>query len=161
MRVLVMAFAISLASTACLSNPQATPSSQTPAVVATPSPEPSEDAPPSLGGAPIDPTATFTRVQNEVFTPTCSSIGCHDSLGQQSGLVLARGSGYANTVGKASVETPTLKLIQPNDPTNSYLYRKITGAGITGNRMPQGGPYLSDTQLQLVRDWIRRGAPND
>jgi len=38
---------------------------------------------------------------------------------------------------------------------------KITGAGITGDRMPQGGPYLTDAQIKLVRDWIRRGAPND
>ena len=30
------------------------------------------------GGEPIDPTATFTRVQNEIFTPTCGAIGCHD-----------------------------------------------------------------------------------
>ena len=49
----------------------------------------------------------------------------------------------------------------PNDPANSYLYRKIAGAGITGDRMPQGGPYLTDAQTKLVRDWIRRGAPND
>ena len=33
------------------------------------------------GGEPIDPTATFTRVQNEIFTPTCAAIGCHDRLG--------------------------------------------------------------------------------
>ena len=33
--------------------------------------------------------------------------------------------------------------------------------GITGDRMPQGGPYLTDAQTKLVRDWIRRGAPND
>ena len=29
--------------------------------------------------------------------------------------------------------------VAPVDPANSYLYRKITGAGITGDRMPQGG----------------------
>jgi len=112
-------------------------------------------------GDPIDPTATFTRVQNEIFTPTCAAIGCHDRLGQQSQQVLAQGSAYANTVGVHSVENPALLRVAPGDFANSYLYRKITGAGITGDRMPQNGPPLSDAQIKLVRDWIRRGAPND
>ncbi len=116
---------------------------------------------PGLGSEPIDPTATFSRVQNEIFTPTCGAIGCHDALGQQQGQILTAGKAYANTVGVPSTELPSLLRVAPGDPANSYLYRKITGAGITGDRMPQGGPYLSDAQTKLVRDWIRRGAPND
>jgi hypothetical protein len=116
---------------------------------------------PGLGSEPIDPTATFTRVQNEIFTPTCGAIGCHDTLGRQEGMILTVGRAYANTVGVASTQNPSLLRVAPNDPANSYLYRKITGAGITGDRMPQGGPYLTDAQTKLVRDWIRRGAPND
>lgn len=110
---------------------------------------------------PPDPTATFTRVQNEVFTPTCTTIACHDPLGQQSQMVLIPGQAYANTVNRPSVEMPSLMRVRPNDPANSYLYRKITGAGITGDRMPLNQPPLSEQQLSLVRDWIRRGAPND
>jgi len=113
------------------------------------------------GGEPVDPTATFTRVQNEIFTPTCAALGCHDSLGQQSSQILAPGKSYAQTVNHPSVEMPGLMRVVPGDPANSYLYRKITGAGITGDRMPQGGPFLTDAQIKLVRDWIRRGAPND
>ena len=116
---------------------------------------------PGLGGEPIDPTATFTRVQNEVFTPNCARLGCHDPLGRQQGQILAAGRAYSFIVGVPSVEMPGLVRIKPADPANSYLYRKITGAGITGDRMPQGGPYLTDAQIKLIRDWIRRGAPND
>jgi len=116
---------------------------------------------PGGGGDPIDPTATFTRVQSEVFTPTCARIGCHDALGQQSQLVLTAARSYEQTVNRPSVEMPNLSRVLPNDPSNSYLYRKITGTGITGDRMPQGLPPLSDAQIKLVRDWIRRGAPND
>jgi len=116
---------------------------------------------PGGGPEPIDPTATFTRVQNEIFTPTCAAIGCHDTLGQQQGQILTPGRAYANTVRVASTEMPSLMRVLPGDPANSYLYRKITGAGITGDRMPQGGPFLTDAQIKLVRDWIRRGAPND
>ena len=116
---------------------------------------------PGVGGEPVDPNATFTRVQNEVFTPSCTLIGCHDTLGQQSQMVLTAGRAYAQTVNVNSVEMPQLRRIQPNDPANSYLYRKITGAGITGERMPLQLPPLSDEKIRLVRDWIRRGAPND
>lgn len=116
--------------------------------------------PGSGGGDPIDPTATFTRVKAEVL-PTCAAVGCHGTIAPQDNLVLAPAVAYANTVGVASVENPSLHRIAPNDPANSYLYRKITGTGITGERMPLGGPYLSDAQIKLVRDWIRRGAPND
>lgn len=116
---------------------------------------------PDGGPLPPDPTATFTRVQAEIFTPTCATLGCHDPLGQQSQLVLSAGRAYANTVGVGSVEMPQLQRVAPNDPTNSYLYRKITGAGITGDRMPLNKPPLSEAEIALVRDWIRRGAPND
>src|SRR5258706_149234 len=121
-----------------------------------------EPTDPGVGsGEPPDPTATFTRVQNEVFTPTCAQLGCHDPLGKQEQQVLSAGQAYANTVGRPSVEMPSLLRIAPNDPANSYLYRKITGSGITGDRMPQGQSPLTDAQIKLVRDWIRRGAPND
>jgi hypothetical protein len=76
-------------------------------------------------------------------------------------MILTAGRAYANIVNVPSVEMPSLMRIAPNDPPNSYLYRKITGAGITGDRMPQSLPPLSDAQISLVRNWIRRGAPND
>jgi hypothetical protein len=116
---------------------------------------------PGVDGEPIDQSATFTRVQNEIFTPTCASIGCHDPLGQQSQMILTSGRAYAMIVNVPSVEMPNLPRIAPNDPANSYLYRKITGAGITGERMPLSLPPLSDDKIALVRNWIRRGAPND
>ena len=112
------------------------------------------------GGGPVDPTATFTRVKSEIL-PTCSAVGCHGRIAPQESLVLTSDVAYAQIVGVASIETPSLKRVAPGDPANSYLYRKITGAGITGDRMPQGGPFLTDAQISLVRDWIRRGAPND
>jgi hypothetical protein len=76
-------------------------------------------------------------------------------------MILSPGRAYAMTVGVASVETPQLARVTPGDPANSYLYRKIVGAGITGDRMPQNLSPLTTAQIKLVRDWIRRGAPND
>jgi hypothetical protein len=120
-----------------------------------------EPTAPGAGGEPVDPGATFTRVQNEIFTPTCAQLGCHDPLGQQQQQVLSAGRAYASIVNKPSVEIPSLMRILPGDPSHSYLYRKVTGTGITGDRMPQGRPPLTAAQIKLIRDWILRGAPND
>ena len=119
-------------------------------------------APP--GGGPLpppDPTATLTRVQSEVLNQSCTAVGCHDRIGRQQGLNLATGESHASLVNVASEQVPSLRRVQPGDFANSYLYRKIVGIGITGERMPSGGPFLTDAQVVLVRDWIRRGAPND
>jgi hypothetical protein len=110
---------------------------------------------------PFDDTATFTRVQAEVFTPTCVAFGCHDAIGQQEGLALTTGLAHAEIVGVPSTQMSSVKRVAPGDFANSYLFRKITGVNITGERMPSGGPYLSNEQTRLVREWIRRGAPND
>jgi len=63
-------------------------------------------------------------------------------------MILTAGRSYTNTVGVASNQMPSLMRVTPSDPANSYLYRKIAGAGITGDRMPQGGPYLTDAQIK-------------
>jgi hypothetical protein len=65
-------------------------------------------------------------------------------------------------VNQPSLEVGSIDRVEPGDPTNSYLYRKVVGGnGIIGDRMPSGLPPLSDAQVTLLRDWIRRGAPND
>ena len=110
---------------------------------------------------PLDETATFTRVQAEIFTPSCVAFGCHDAAGQQDGLTLVSGLAHAEIVGVPSTQMSSVRRVEPGDFANSYLYRKITGAGITGDRMPQALPPLDEAKIKLVRDWIRRGAPND
>ena len=98
-------------------------------------------------------TVTFTQVQ-DVFAASCS---CHMG-GQYPNL--SPNAAYASIVGAAS--SSGLPLIDPGNPDNSYLYLKVTGTpGISGSRMPAGGPYLTDAQLQAVAAWITRGAPND
>ncbi len=100
---------------------------------------------------------SFSSIQAQVFTPICSV--CHPP---NQGMDLRQANAYASIVGVSSMEQPALMRVKPGDPDNSYLYRKITGApGITGARMPFGGPFLSDAQIQLIHDWILAGAPNN
>ncbi|HUP65518.1 MAG TPA: hypothetical protein VM557_09570 [Thermoanaerobaculia bacterium] len=110
---------------------------------------------------PLDPSATFTRVQTEVFTPNCTAIGCHDAFVRQSDLTLVAGEAYGQIVNRPSIQSASLDRVEPGDPQRSYLYRKIIGEGIIGDRMPAGSPQLPEASIALVREWIRRGAPND
>lgn len=124
----------------------------------------SPTAPPDGGtpGPPIDPSATFTRVQNEIFTTTCAFSGCHGALGTQLGLNLTEGAAYGNLVNVPSAEVPQLDRVEPEQPGQSYLYLKVTGSpDILGGRMPLGQPELSQQQKDLIENWILRGAPND
>lgn len=107
-----------------------------------------------------DPTATFTRVQAEVFTPSCARSGCHAGPNPQKGQDLSAGRAYASIVNVRAVESTRLR-IAPGDPDGSYLISKVKGdATITGARMPLGGTLPPD-KIALLVDWVRRGAPND
>ena len=101
--------------------------------------------------------ATLSAIQEQIFTPICSH--CHPP---NQGMDLRVGNAFANIVGVSSAEQPALMRVKPGDPDNSYLYRKVQGTpGITGSRMPFGGPFLSPQQLLLIHDWIVAGAPNN
>ena len=98
-----------------------------------------EEGAPGAASSELGPSTRRQRSRGsrtKCSTPTYATLACHDPLGQQSGLMLTAGRSFAALVNVASVENPALSRITPNDPANSYLYRKITGAGITGERMP-------------------------
>lgn len=106
---------------------------------------------------------TLSQLQATIFTPRCS--GCHTGGGgflPSSMNLSSAAASWAALVGVASEEQPALLRVQPNDPAASYLVRKLDGGpGITGVRMPFGGPYLSASDMDMVRSWINSGAPNN
>jgi hypothetical protein len=48
--------------------------------------------------------------------------------------------------------------IVPLKPENSILVQKIKPNPPFGDRMPQGGPYLKDAEIQIIVNWIKEGA---
>ena len=48
--------------------------------------------------------------------------------------------------------------IRPFDLENSWIYQKVKSPPGFGSRMPQGGPYFTDLEVDLVRRWILEGA---
>lgn len=103
-------------------------------------------------------SATLSKIQDEIFTPTCATAGCHVGNNAPDGLRLNTGAAWSNIVNVDSVQMPSLKRVSPGDPDNSYLVRKVQGSGIVANRMPLGGAPLSQEQIELIRQWVSAGA---
>jgi hypothetical protein len=52
--------------------------------------------------------------------------------------------------------------VAPGSAETSYLIHKLDGrSDIAGLRMPQGGPFLSTGDVQVIRTWIDQGAQNN
>ena len=97
---------------------------------------------------------TFEQVQRDVFEFSCAGGGCHG--GSVFPTLLADRS-FSEIVNVKSRQNRNLFLIEPFNPTDSYLLRKIENRGIFGDLMPQSGPIALERQ-QLLRDWIVGGA---
>ena len=105
---------------------------------------------------------TLSQLQTQIFTPICSV--CHTGGGASlpASMNLTAGNTFASLVNVASVEQPALKRVAPNDPDNSYIVHKLEGSpGISGQRMPAGGPFLDQPTIDQVRAWISQGALNN
>ncbi len=107
----------------------------------------------------VDPVATAvdyaTQIQ-PIFSSRCT--GCHSGSGSPQGLRLDSANSYANLVGVASREVPSLLRVEPGNPDDSYLVQKVEGTAAVGGRMPLGASPLSAGQIDLIRQWISEGA---
>ena len=106
--------------------------------------------------------ATLDALQASVFTPTCAVSGCHTGPtggALPAGLNLGNAdASFANLIGVASVQQPTLSRVAAGDPDNSYLVQKLEGTAATGSRMPLGGGALDQALIDDIREWISNGA---
>jgi hypothetical protein len=102
-------------------------------------------------------TADFKSIQDHVFTPIC--VRCHSGAAAPQGLQLDEAHSYALLVGVPSSEQPGIERVSPGDPDHSYIVMKLEGAaGIVGVQMPFGGPYLPQSTIDVIRQWISDGA---
>jgi hypothetical protein len=105
------------------------------------------------GGA----VSQFQQIQDTIFTPVCTN--CHIGAGAPQGLRLDAGNSFALLVNAPSSQVPGTLRVNPGNPNASYLVQKIEGTAAVGARMPLGGPFLNQAQVDLVRAWIAAGAP--
>ena len=121
----------------------------------------SEEPPPPTGLQP-----TLASIQANVFTPSCAKSGCHIGGGAQAGLHLdAAGTSWNNLVSVMSSQNSSLTRVIPMDPDGSFLIHKLEGMGpnntplAVGMQMPADGPpFLQNSTIQVVRQWIQNGA---
>jgi len=108
---------------------------------------------------------TLSQIQAQVFTPICSI--CHSGPTSNvlpSGMNLtSAANSHAALVDVASLQVMgSIDRVEPGDPDNSYLIRKLEGSpGIDFARMPQGGPFLDQPTIDMIRQWISDGALNN
>jgi hypothetical protein len=88
---------------------------------------------------------------------------------------LAAGASWGATVDVKSIGRPKLDLVQPGNPDDSYLVRKIEGGpDIAGALMPRGcgvpgsggtgdngAVCLSNDDIAAIRQWILECAPDN
>lgn len=84
-----------------------------------------------------------------IFNQNCTS--CH---GSQNGVTLSSYDAVMSSVGSQY----GTEIVVPNEPDQSPLVDKIEPNPEFGSRMPQGGPYLNDEQINLIKTWISEGA---
>jgi hypothetical protein len=96
-----------------------------------------------------------------LFARSCTTAGCHGGPEYQTGLDLSTEVAWSQIVGVPSVQLPSMNLITPNDPANSYLLLKGSGghsdAGGSGNNMPPGLGMIQSEQ-DVISGWIEQGA---
>jgi len=118
-----------------------------------------------LAGAPVlggeQETVRPFRAVQEVFTQSCALSSCHSAVARKGGLVLDHEDVSYQGLVDREPQHPDARGLYPRvksgDPLNSFLIRKLRGQG-PGDRMPQAGAPLSEDTIQMIEDWIRRGA---
>jgi mono/diheme cytochrome c family protein len=102
-------------------------------------------------------TATFSSIQSVIFQPRC--VSCHNGTTQTPDL---RAAAAYNSLVNARSAQRNLMLVAPGSPETSYLCHKLEGrSGISGSRMPLGGPFLTTADADVMRSWIQAGALNN
>jgi len=146
---------------------------------ASPTQTPTASVTPTATATPTVDLNQFRDIRESILQPSCAIMFCHDSASASfSGdLDLTDAAAYVELVAvaptNAAAAAAGLQRVEPLAPENSLLLRKICHPAISaqlcplplpaefGGRMPLLGPLLDETQVQLVRDWILGGAPNE
>jgi len=97
---------------------------------------------------------SFSGHIQPIFNNSCAP--CHISQ-TTNGVRLNNYNNVINSSGTQYGEN----IVIPTEPENSPLIDKIEPNPQFGARMPQGGPFLSEGQIQAIRTWIEEGAEDN
>ncbi len=105
--------------------------------------EPQENPPPP------DPPGQVSFSQNVL--PIFNSSGCTGCHGGSGGL-------FVGTVQQLLQGGDHGPAVVSGNASSSILIQKLSPTPPFGARMPQGGPYLADSTVAVIRAWIEQGA---
>ena len=115
-----------------------------------------------------NPAATFSSIQHDIFETSdangrAACANCHTSTGRSpaGGLDLGHAAAYDQLVNMPTRAMAGAMRVVPGEPDRSYLLRTLEGSGIVGQRMPINGPYLTEAQMGMIKQWIAAGAPRN
>jgi len=91
----------------------------------------------------LETTLDYQGLRKKILEPHC--LSCH------SGPDASNGLDYSTY--DSMVKTPPYQVVIPGAPGKSIMYLEVESGG-----MPDGGPKLSDEEIQFVYDWIEQGA---
>jgi hypothetical protein len=106
-------------------------------------------------------------VYDRIIAPNCT--GCHGDVGSPDAGTLymsSKGQAYSLLVnvpaaGNACAGGGRIRVI-PGNPDGSLLINKVSRPQpVCGTTMPPPSGPLGASDVQLIRDWILAGAPND
>ncbi len=103
----------------------------------------------------------FGWIVGEVFDASCTSSTCHRGQSQLEHLNLTAASAY-QALAQRSVGQPSLRLVEPGNPSVSYLMIKLGDYDqslLNGRHMPTGGALLCTEMRAAIARWIAQGAP--
>jgi hypothetical protein len=124
---------------------------------------------------PTEDGGSFLALQTRLFSTTCATAGCHNTVSRAGGLVLEAGVSHAALVNVRPQNTAAreagYRLVKPGDPANSFLLHKLEmaleagghshGSKDHGGAMPLGSAPLTADQVRFIREWIAAGAPRN
>jgi hypothetical protein len=113
----------------------------------------------SAGGGSVALAPTLASIQANVFSVNCAIPGCHGGGTVQFGLRLDPGFSAGNLINVPSPRDANLIRVIPGNPGGSFIIQKLEGTQTLGDRMPQFGPYLPQSTIDVIRQWIQNGAP--
>ena len=114
------------------------------------------------GGAPaVDVEPRFSSIYMQILKPTCGGFYCHENAGSGDLYMPDAQAAYDALVSHAaSANCEGWMRVVPNDPDQSLVIQKLTSPPC-GARMPKDKPALDAALIEVIREWIERGAAND
>jgi len=115
-----------------------------------------------MGSASVDPEPLKTPPPTQTgevsfanqVSPIFQRYGCYGCHGGSGGL-------FVTSVAQLLRGGDHGPAVVPGKADSSNLVRKLSAAPPFGDRMPQGGPYLPDSTIQVIRFWINQGAKDN